>query len=129
MSGIKSCPIGGLLWRLTTALGHAFNALGGIKAFAHLLHEFLLEIRYRWDTGHLIPGLPSGPPDHGYCLLHQKLQMINCCITKKIAREKSDAEFGSANVDQTTSVSKLAAGPGESGSCSDDDDEFFECNG
>ena len=124
MSGIKSCPIGGLLWRLTAALGHAFNALGGIKSFAHLLHEFLLEIRYRWDTGHLIPGLPSGPPDHGYCLLHQKLQMINCCITKKIARERSDAESGSAKVDNT----RLAASSGESASCSDDDDEFFECN-
>ena len=59
---------------------------------AHLLHEFLLEIRHRWETGYTIPGLPSGPPDHAYCLFHQKLQMINCCIERKRAREAGEGE-------------------------------------
>ena len=47
LSGVKSCPPGGLLWRLTLALAHCQSAMGGIKPFAHLLHEFLLEIRFR----------------------------------------------------------------------------------
>ena len=59
---------------------------------AHLLHEFLLEVRYRWESGHLLPGLPKGSPDPAYCLFHQKLQMINCCIERKHARENKNEQ-------------------------------------
>ena len=59
---------------------------------AHLLHEFLLEVRYRWESCVLIPGLPSGTPDHAYGLFHQKLQMINCCIEKKQARQAKETQ-------------------------------------
>jgi Rab3 GTPase-activating protein catalytic subunit len=38
----------------------------------------------------MIPGLPLGTPDHSYCLFHQKLQMINCCIERKLAREQRE---------------------------------------
>ena len=47
LSGVKSCPRGGLLWRLTLALAHVQSVMGGVKPFAHLVHEFLLEIRFR----------------------------------------------------------------------------------
>lgn len=33
---------------------------GGIKAVAHLMHEFVLEMRYRWENAILLPGLPEG---------------------------------------------------------------------
>ena len=66
----------------------------------------------RWETGHMIPGLPRGQPDHGYCLLHQKLQMVNCCISKKISREKT---------------AESAAAGGGSAAESTDEEEFFEC--
>ena len=74
---------------------------------------------YRWETGHLIPGLPIGQPDHGYCLFHQKLQMINCCILKKISREKA-SEQAAAGVTSTGSGGGSAAE-------STDEEEFFEC--
>ena len=51
------------------------------------MHEFLLEVRFRWENSQTLPGLPSGVPDQGYSLFHQKLQMINCCIERKIARD------------------------------------------
>ena len=105
ISGIKSCPEGGLLWRLTISLAHCHHVFGGIKPFAHLIHEFLLEIRYRWESGHLIPGVPPGQPDHGYSVFHQKLQMVNCCIKKKMAREQKSNKAEDSS-----------------------DEEFFECN-
>ena len=46
----------------------------------------------RYENAIPLPGLPSGSPDHGFCVLHQKLQMINCCIEVKIAREKNKDE-------------------------------------
>ena len=52
---------------------HCFS--GGIKPFAHLLHEFMLEVRFRWENGVALPGLPTGSPDHAYSLFHQKLQV------------------------------------------------------
>ncbi len=33
--------------------------------------------------------LPLGPPDTGTSLLHQKLQMINCCIAKRQSKDIS----------------------------------------
>ena len=48
-SGIKSSPFDGLVWRFTVALAHCFHILGGVKPVAHLIHEFMLEIRHRCD--------------------------------------------------------------------------------
>lgn len=42
---------------------------------AHLLHEFLLEVRHRWESGHCLPGVPEGAPDTAQGLLNQKLQV------------------------------------------------------
>ena len=47
-------------------------------------------IACRWETGSPIPGLPLETPDHSYNLFHQKLQLINCCIERKRARERRE---------------------------------------
>ena len=47
-------------------------------------------ISCRWETGSPIPGLPLETPDHSYNLFHQKLQLINCCIERKRARERRE---------------------------------------
>ena len=52
-------------------------------------HSFTIS---RYENAIPLPGLPSGSPDHGFCVLHQKLQMINCCIEVKIAREQNKDE-------------------------------------
>ncbi|CAB4066152.1 RAB3GAP1 [Lepeophtheirus salmonis] len=83
MARIKSSPLHGIVWRLSIVLNNVFCGVGGLKGAAHLLHSFMSEIRTRWETGHIIPGVAPGPPDHSYCLFHQKLQMINCCILKR----------------------------------------------
>lgn len=53
--------------------------------------------------------LASGLPDLRTCLLNQKLQMLNCCIERRLARENSQLTYDSAE------------------DSSSDDDEFFDC--
>ena len=125
LGGIKSSPVDGLVWRLAIVLGHCLRLLGGIKPFAHLINEFVLEVRFRWESGQLLPGMPKGPPDHSHCLLQQKLQMINCCIEKKLARENRIAgkSIGTTNINSESLSEPMCVSDSES-----EDDEFFECN-
>ncbi len=79
----------------------------------------MLEVRYRWETGYLLPGLPQGPPDQAHCLLHQKLQLLNCCIRRKKAREEGsiraegDGDDNDVNMDVSSET---------------EEDEFFDCD-
>ncbi|XP_071792280.1 rab3 GTPase-activating protein catalytic subunit-like isoform X2 [Asterias amurensis] len=83
----KSGPEDSITYKLAIAMCVVNHSHGGLKAVAHLWQEFVLEMRYRWENKYLIPGLASGNPNMGCCLLHQKLQMLNCCIARKKARE------------------------------------------
>ena len=74
-----------------------------------------------------LPGLPLGPPDHSQSLLHQKLQLLNCCIGRRIAREererKGEGEVIDLTKDETHAVDRTIE-------VSDSDsEEFFECEG
>ena len=88
---------GGLLNKLAVCLG-IVNELEHTKAVAQLWREFLLELRFRYESCFGIPGLCDQSnesscltqPDLSRCLLHQKLQMLNCCIKKRIERQKQD---------------------------------------
>ncbi|XP_066247819.1 rab3 GTPase-activating protein catalytic subunit [Euwallacea similis] len=108
--GFKTGTEDSLIWRLSIVLSNALQTLGGIRAFCHIWYEFVQEMRYRWEHSMVIPGVTSGMPDLRTCLLNQKLQMLNCCLERKIAREgqrfasaenseDSDEEFFDANDD------------------------------
>nr|XP_045611406.1 rab3 GTPase-activating protein catalytic subunit-like isoform X2 [Procambarus clarkii] len=107
LSNMKSSGVDGLIWRLAVVLSHVIHSLGGLPAAAHLWHEVVLELRFRWDNAILVPGIGSGSPDLASTLLHQKLQMLNCCIVRRRAREKSMSKSNNDEVD--------------------DEDEFYEC--
>lgn len=94
-------------------MSHVVHTLGGVKAAAHLWYEFTEEMRYRWENGYSIPGVAPGFPDQRTCLLHQKLQMLNCCVERKLQREKV-ARAGSMEVEDFESDSE--------------DEEFFDCS-
>jgi len=111
LSSAKSAPVDGLVYRLAVTLAYCLQCRGA-GGVAHLLHEFCMEVRYRWETGVFLPGLPRGPPDQAYSLIHQKLQLINCCIARKKAREeRGKREETPEPVEQDHS----------------DSDEFYEC--
>uniref|UniRef100_A0A3P9C563 Rab3 GTPase-activating protein catalytic subunit n=1 Tax=Maylandia zebra TaxID=106582 RepID=A0A3P9C563_9CICH len=107
--------------------------------------EFVLELRYRWENNHLICGLAGAAPDLRCCLLHQKFQMLNCCIKRKKARDESHKVPEGKEKEHRVSgaCQKSRQGPecatsassstremsqGKSWeSWSDSEEEFFEC--
>ncbi|XP_006880869.1 PREDICTED: rab3 GTPase-activating protein catalytic subunit [Elephantulus edwardii] len=141
----KSAPSDSLTYKLALCLCMINFYHGGLKGVAHLWQEFVLEMRFRWENNILIPGLTSGAPDLRCCLLHQKLQMLNCCIERKKARDegkkistsdsmintypgypgKTEDQLESDNLKDTD---KERGEVGKSwDSWSDSEEEFFEC--
>ncbi|EGI65936.1 Rab3 GTPase-activating protein catalytic subunit, partial [Acromyrmex echinatior] len=57
---------------------------------------------------------PDFPDSVRTCLLHQKLQMMNCCITRKKTREENAHRSQSMEIDDVDETES-------------EDDEFFEC--
>ncbi|KAK3568274.1 hypothetical protein QTP86_002770 [Hemibagrus guttatus] len=122
-STLKSAPWDCLTYRLALCVCLVNFYHGGVKAVAHLWQEFVLEMRNCWENNYLIYGLPAGPPDLRCCLLHQKLQMLNCCIEHKKARDSARKEAAGEN-----GLTVPQASPGKArDSWSDSEDEFFEC--
>jgi Rab3 GTPase-activating protein catalytic subunit len=111
----------GLLNKFVNCLA-IVNQIGQTKAIAQLWREFLLEIRYRYENSILIPNVMTSfsdplkfeqqnAPDLSRCLLHQKLQMLNCCIKKKLDRQKYELNQSTNNQENND----------------EDDDEFYDC--
>ncbi|XP_039613247.1 rab3 GTPase-activating protein catalytic subunit isoform X1 [Polypterus senegalus] len=147
----KSSPADSLTYKLALCLCLVNFYHGGVKGVAHLWQEFVLEMRYRWENNILITGLAGGPPDLRCCLLHQKLQMLNCCIDRKKARDDGKRS-NSTNSGLTSGTTERKVSNSENGkvtqgvwgsedrkekgevaqgkswdSWSDSEDEFFEC--
>uniref|UniRef100_A0A670IEG7 Rab3 GTPase-activating protein catalytic subunit n=1 Tax=Podarcis muralis TaxID=64176 RepID=A0A670IEG7_PODMU len=137
----KSAPSDSLTYKLALCLCMINFYHGGVKGVAHLWQEFVLEMRYRWENNFFIPGLTSGAPDLRCCLLHQKLQMLNCCIERKKARDEgkkgNNSDRSSGDIGKTIDLvgkDYLKEGDKEKGevgkswdSWSDSEEEFFEC--
>ncbi|CAG2058808.1 unnamed protein product, partial [Timema podura] len=56
LTGLKSAPVDGLVWRLAVVMSHVVHTLGGAKAAAHLWYEFAQELRFRWEKDIAVPG-------------------------------------------------------------------------
>ncbi|XP_026487586.1 rab3 GTPase-activating protein catalytic subunit [Vanessa tameamea] len=101
-SYVKTSPEDGLVWRLSVTSARLMDA-GGLPYLAHFWYEFTQELQYRWEHRILVPGMVDGAPNARTCLLHQKLQLLNCCIKK--------AQEGSSNATGNSS-----------------EEEFFDCS-
>ncbi|XP_041056975.1 rab3 GTPase-activating protein catalytic subunit isoform X2 [Carcharodon carcharias] len=140
-SQFKSAPSDSLTYKLALCLCMVNFYHGGMRGVAHLWQEFVLEMRYRLENNYLVPGLATGPPDLKCCLLHQKLQMLNCCIERKKARDDGreqaaenalggSMERKASNSKGTPECSDNKGEPSQQkswDSWSDSEDEFFEC--
>ena len=123
----KSSPPGSLTYRLAICMCIVNHSYGGLKAVAHLWQEFVLEMRYRWENNFTVPDLDPGAPNMGCSLLHQKLQMLNCCIERKRSREELQEDVGETNGESGDETdAKLPPSPRSMSSVSSED-EFFEC--
>uniref|UniRef100_A0A3Q3AZ99 Rab3 GTPase-activating protein catalytic subunit n=1 Tax=Kryptolebias marmoratus TaxID=37003 RepID=A0A3Q3AZ99_KRYMA len=125
---LKSAPTDSLTYRLALCLCMVNYSYSGLPAVAHLWQEFVLELRYRWENNYLIYGLAGGPPDLRCCLLHQKFQMLNCCIERKRARDEAHREGCKDKGKGAVSGSTREVSQGKlRDSASDSEEEFFEC--
>ncbi|KAM8858128.1 rab3 GTPase-activating protein catalytic subunit [Synchiropus picturatus] len=126
---LKSAPSDSLTYRLALCLAAVNFYHGGLRAVAHLWQEFVLELRYRWENNYLVSGLTGGPPDLRCCLLHQKFQMLNCCIERKRARNEAHRlPAGILERDRGSSRLTRELSPVKSwDSLSDSEEEFYEC--
>jgi Rab3 GTPase-activating protein catalytic subunit len=125
---------GGLLNRLVTCLS-LVNTFGQTRAVAQLWKEFVLELRFRYDSNIFIPDvcttttssssnttsneisnnllLLAHAPDLSRCLLHQKMQMLNCCIKKRVERQAYETKQQTLNDDDDEN---------------EDEEQFFDCD-
>ena len=117
---VKTCPPDSLVWRLSQASACCLQ-WAGAAGVAHMWHEVCLELRYRLENNIAIPGLPAGLPDTSYCLLLQKLQLLNCCVARKLARDTNTNTHTTPTVDLNKRM--------EHSEAEDSEDEFFECEG
>ncbi|KAF6739323.1 Rab3 GTPase-activating protein catalytic subunit [Oryzias melastigma] len=135
---LKSAPPDSLTYRLALCVFLVNYSYGGLAGVAHLWQEFVLELRYRWENTCLVYGLEAGPPDLRCCLLHQKLQMLNCCIERRRARDEArKAQEASKDKHSKEAESELSVSASSSAketsqgksweSWSDSEDEFYEC--
>lgn len=108
---LKSAPLGSLTWLIAMTICNVYNTYKELADIAFLWKEIIVQLRNRWEDVQLLPRIEPGTPDLGSCLLHQKLQMLNCCIEQKIKREKLVNELLDKKSKQE-----------------DSDDEFFDCN-
>lgn len=74
---IKGSPPGSLLARLTEYVFKRHSPLAGLVP--QLWQRFVDEVEKYYKSGLELPAT-VGNPDHMCCLIHQKLQMVNCCI-------------------------------------------------
>ena len=125
MQGSKSAPHGGLLSMLSLYLAVVFDKHGGMASFAELWKEFVLELRWHWENLKPISRLTVvDGPDMRTCLLHQKLQMLECCISQQNTRNKLKEEATAATLLPVSSV-PIKPVTLQVSQTSDDGDEFF----
>ncbi|KAI3810055.1 hypothetical protein L1987_19662 [Smallanthus sonchifolius] len=77
-------------------LAEAIGSLKTLRKMALFWSRVVVELRRLWCEGKHIPGIPPDEiPNLNSCLLHQQLQVINCCISRKkrraIATESLDS--------------------------------------
>lgn len=87
--GIQTAPSDSIVTRFSCILATYNNSMGGMNSVGSLWLFFTNELARRVEKCLKIPGIltATSTPDARTCLLHQKLQLLNICIEKKIIEE------------------------------------------
>lgn len=125
---LKSSSLGSLSWRIAILLANTFAEQHDIATVSVIWNAFVEKLRSHWQSSTLLPFVDAqllDSIDYGHCLLHQKLQMLNCCIRQKTKRE---GQQGCVNTSLKESLAKLQLNDQDDGNEEDDgeDDEFFD---
>ncbi|XAR67429.1 hypothetical protein NMG60_11002192 [Bertholletia excelsa] len=77
---IHGAPLQSFVVKLSEVIGTFKN----LRTMAVYWYKIVSELRRLWTEWQYIPGIPQDEiPDLNSCLLYQKLQVINCCISRK----------------------------------------------
>ncbi|CAA7409134.1 unnamed protein product [Spirodela intermedia] len=89
---IHGAPPGSFLVKVSEIAG-SFKSLHKMVLF---WHNVVTELKRRWSVGKPIPHMPLDEnPDLDCCRLHQQLQVINCCIARKLRRINATEQLDS----------------------------------
>ncbi|XP_037815064.1 rab3 GTPase-activating protein catalytic subunit [Lucilia sericata] len=122
---IKSAVADSLVHRLSCLLATCNAHFGGKSGLAQLWATFTRELRLLWDCCIIIPGVASGFPDTRTCLLHQKLQMLNVCIERRLQREQGVSKVSKP---QWSDTSVYDSDKEEKEDDNDTEEEFYDCD-
>ncbi|KAK6010271.1 hypothetical protein OSTOST_24713 [Ostertagia ostertagi] len=86
----KWTPPDSLTWRFAMSFANASVDYDfGPHGFAQVWLEFVKRLRTYYDSTKDLPGLGNvTQPNLSHCLLHQKIQMLQCCISAKRRRHE-----------------------------------------
>ena len=120
----KSVPHGELLSLLAAFLAQAGWVGGGSHAVAVLWREIVLELRWHWENLKPLGRMMTRTPDSRFCLLQQKVDMLQTCILEQIKRNGLRAEVP-ADRAKATSLSVDSKSTPSSDNNNDSDNEGF----
>ncbi|KAL6656593.1 hypothetical protein ACP70R_004373 [Stipagrostis hirtigluma subsp. patula] len=106
---LHGAPPGSFIHQLAEVIG----SISSVHKMAFFWQTVVLELRKLWSDWQPVPRMPlDGAPDLNFCLLHQEMQVINCCIARKrrrkAAKESLDSLLKLANIDN--SISRFSNG-------------------
>ncbi|KAL5583624.1 hypothetical protein UlMin_016066 [Ulmus minor] len=103
---IHGAPPESLLVKVAEVIG-SFKILTRMALF---WCRVVVELRRLWSEEQYIPGIPLDEiPDLNSCLLYQKLQVINCCISRKRRRDIATQSLEFVMREGSSNAEELAA--------------------
>uniref|UniRef100_A0A0D9WZC7 Rab3GAP catalytic subunit conserved domain-containing protein n=1 Tax=Leersia perrieri TaxID=77586 RepID=A0A0D9WZC7_9ORYZ len=80
----------------THQIAETIGKISSVNKMAFFWQSLVLELKKLWSDGQPVPRMPKdAAPDLNSCLLHQEIQVINCCIARKkrrkVAKESLDS--------------------------------------
>ncbi|XP_030383512.1 rab3 GTPase-activating protein catalytic subunit [Scaptodrosophila lebanonensis] len=127
---IKSAVPDSLVCRLSCLLATCHAHLGGFEGMAQLWAAFTRQLRMLWDNSLSVPGITPGFPDTRTCLLHQKLQMLNVCVDRRVQREAASKRKQQQQQQQQQTQRTVTTNITDDEQEDDDEDdgEFYDCD-
>ncbi|KAJ1291060.1 hypothetical protein BS78_02G290700 [Paspalum vaginatum] len=97
---LHGAPPGSFVHHLAMVVG----SISSVHKMAFFWQSVVLELRKLWSDWQPVPRMPlDAAPDLNYCLLHQEIQVVNCCIARKrrrkAAKESLDFLLKEASID------------------------------
>ncbi|RLN35776.1 hypothetical protein C2845_PM03G08200 [Panicum miliaceum] len=109
---LQGAPPGSFIHHLAEVIG----SISSVHKMAFFWQSVVLELRKLWSDWQPVPRMPlDAAPDLNSCLLHQEIQVVNCCIARKkrrkAAKELLDSLLKQASIDNSKPRSSNGESP------------------